>query len=178
MGGSNPAVQQLWEDLRFPATSINPAGAPGPMGFDTTNIAFTASATGTESVAIVAQIPHAWLEGSDIEPHVHWQPTTTGAGNVVWQLQYKWTNPHEADAGSFTTINILEPAGGTSLRHNIGSFGNISGTGKVISSLLTCIISRLGSDALDTYAATALLKEFDIHYKSDSVGSVGQYSKP
>lgn len=167
-----------WEDLRFPATAVNPAGAANPMGFDQTNIGFTSSASAIQSIAMIAQMPHSWKMGSAIIPHIHWQATTTNIGDVYWQMEYKWTNHGEVEAAGWE----LAPAAigstdGTIGRHLITSFGEIDGTGKTLSSILTIRISRVGNDALDTYTGLALLKEFDIHYQIDSFGSREEYIK-
>lgn len=166
-----------WEDLRFPATAINPLGAASPMTFDTTNIGFTAGPSGTSVIAIIGQIPHAWEVGTSIYPHVHWSPTTTHTGNVLWRLEYKWTNIGDTDAGSFTPVDVLDAGDGTAFKHQLASFGEVSGTGKTISSMLIMRVSRIGGDGTDTYTGDALLREFDIHYKMDAIGSTTETSK-
>lgn len=167
----------VWEDLRFPATAINPTGAPSPMTFDTTNIGFSAAASGTQVIAVVGQMPHAWKQGSSIVPHIHWSPTSTDTGSVLWRLEYKWTNINDTESGSFTTVDVLDPGDGTTLKHQLASFGSISGTGKTLSSALVMKISRIGGDASDTYADAALMREFDIHYEIDTIGSRSEYVK-
>jgi hypothetical protein len=167
----------VWEDLRFPATAINPAGAASAMVFDTTNIGFTAGAAGTQVIAIIGQMPHSWKEGSDIYPHIHWEPTTTNTGNVLWRLEYKWTNIGDTEPAGFTTLDILDAGDGTALKHQIASFAAISGAGKTISSIITMKVSRIGGDATDTYTGDALLKEFDIHFESDTLGSRSEFTK-
>ena len=167
----------MWEDLRFPATAINPAGAPSAMVFDTTNIGFTAGPSGTSVIAIIAQLPHAWKEGSDIYPHIHWMPMNTDNKNVYWRIEYKWVNRGDVEPTPWTTVNIQSAAAGAAMTHQLSSFGAISGVGKTISSTLTIKISRIGGDTLDTFTGDALLKEFDIHYEIDTIGSRTELSK-
>ena len=167
----------VWEDLRFPATAINPAGAPSAMVFDTANIGFIAGPSGTSVIAIIAQLPHAWKEGSNIYPHIHWMPTDTDDKNVYWRMEYKWVNVRDVEPALWTTVNIQSAAAGAAMTHQLSSFGAIAGTGKTISSILTIKISRIGGDALDTYTGDALLKEFDIHYEIDANGSKTELSK-
>ncbi len=162
----------VWEDLRFPATAVNPTGAPNPMSFDSDNVGFLASQNGTQCIAVVAQMPHSWKAGSDIEAHIHWGPTTTGAGNVVWLLEYRWVNIEANDASGWTEMSHLVVAvDGAAYKHQMDSFGTISGAGKNISSIITFRLSRLGGDAADTYGSPAILKEFDLHYEQDTIGS-------
>jgi hypothetical protein len=165
-----------WEDLRFPATAINPAGATAAMVFDTTNIGFTASASGTTSIAVIAQMPHSWKQGSTIEPHIHWEPTTTDTGNVVWNITYRWVNINE-DEPIATFSQVIDAGDGSAFRHQLADFPGIAGTGKTFSSLLSITISRGGSSPDDTYTGDALLKEFDIHYEVDSFGTDSEYGK-
>lgn len=167
----------VWEDLRFPATSINPVGTAGPMTFDQTNIGFLASKNSTTSIAIIGQIPHSYKEGSDIYPHIHWMPLDTNTGNVYWRIEYKWVNIGDVEPSGWTTLNVLDDASGTAYTHQLSNFDVISGSGKKISSIITIKISRIGNDATDTYDYNTLLKEFDIHYESDTIGSREEYFK-
>jgi len=166
----------VWEDLRFPATAIYPPGVSDP-DFDATHIGWLFDAGGTEVLFFIAQIPHQWKVDSNLKAHVHWMPTNTNTGKVLWRLEYKWTNIDEVDAGSWTTLNVLDSGAGTAYTHQIAAFASIDGTGKEISSILTIKLSRIGGDATDTYNTDALLKEFDIHYEIDTLGSREEYSK-
>ena len=166
-----------WEDLRAPATAINPPGQASDPDWDNTNGGWLFDAGSTELLYIIMQIPHGWAEETAIEPHVHWMPTSTNTGNVLWRMEYKWTNVGTTDAGSFTALDVLDAGDGTSLKHQIASFDEIDGKGKTISSIMTIKLSRIGGDGTDTYTGDALLKEFDIHYRQDSAGSYHQYYK-
>lgn len=167
----------VWEDLRFPATGINPAGQVSSMVFDTTNIGFTAGPGSTQSIAVIAQMPHSWKVGSTIAPHIHWEPTTTNVGNVVWQLEYKWTSINATEPGAWITDPITVASGGVAFKHLIAPFAHIDGEGQGLSSIISIKISRLGGNGADTYTGDALLKEFDIHYEIDSLGSNLEYIK-
>jgi hypothetical protein len=166
-----------WEDLRFPATAINPPGAATAPTYDTTNIGYSFSASLTNVLGIIAQLPHSWKTGTSIYPHIHWMPTNTNTGDVLWRMEYKWTNIMDTDSGSWTTLDKLSAGGGTAYKHQMASFDVIDGTGKTISSIITIKLSRIGGDGSDTYNANALLKEFDIHYRQDGVGSDEEKSK-
>jgi len=167
----------VWDDLRFSATGINPAGAVGPMTFDSTNIGFLASPSATQTIAIIAQMPHSWKIGSTIYPHIHWEPVTTHVGNVLWRMEYKWTNIGGTEPGSWTPLDKLSATDGIAYKHQLSAFGPVVGTGKTLSSIITIKISRIGGDGTDTFTGDALLKEFDIHYEMDSLGSRQEYIK-
>lgn len=160
----------FYDDLRAPATAVNPPGAASDPDWDSTNIGYLFDAGSTEVLQIIMQMPHTWAEGEDIEPHVHWMPTNTNTGDVLWQMEYKWTNIGDVEAGTFTSVDVVDAGRGTAYTHQLASFGEISGAGKTASSILSIRLSRVGGDVKDTYNADALLKEFDIHYPINSFG--------
>lgn len=65
----------VWEDLKFPASSINPPGGIGGAAVDTADTPFVGTllfdSIATEICVGQAQMPHAWKEGSFLSPHVH-----------------------------------------------------------------------------------------------------------
>ena len=156
------------DDLRFPATPglRNPATAA--PDYDFTNMGFLFDASTIESIYIIAQMPHDWVAGTYIYPHVHWCPTNTNTGDVYWVMNYKWTNIDAVDAGSVSVRQVIPTAAGTAYTHQYSEFGlGIDGTGKTSSSILSIQIYRKANDPADTYNTDALLKEFDIHYLKD-----------
>jgi hypothetical protein len=166
-----------WDDLRAPATAINPPGQVSDPDWDNTNGGWLFDAAGIETLWIIMQMPHAYKEGSNIRPHLHWHPTNTNTGNVLWRMEYKWTNVNDVDASTFTTLNSLDAADGTALKHQVAIFGEINGAGKTLSSMIIIKLSRIADDATDTYNADALLREFDIHFQIDSTGSRQEFIK-
>ena len=82
---------------------------------------------------------------------------------------------------SWTTLESSTVVGGTpdndtADQHLITSLGEISGSGKGISDMLIMKLSRLGSDAADTYGADCRLLEYDIHVYMNH-GSELEFSK-
>ena len=151
------------EDLKTPAIPglMNPVTAK--PDYDYTNLGFLFDASTAEYVYIIQQMPHNWVAGTIIYPHVHWSPTTTHTGSVYWVMTYKWTNENDADAGG-TSIGGLQAGSGTAYTHQRVAIGTgIDGTGKTSSSILSIILQRSAAHASDTYTGDALLKVFDIH---------------
>lgn len=182
MWAGHNADTTYWDDLKSPATAINPPGQASDSDWDTTIAGWLFAASGTEILAIIEQFPHAWKEGSTFRPHVHWQKTTSASGDVMWELKYRWAPIGEVMDGSWTTLTESDPVAGTTDNdtedeHLITSFGDVTASGKGISDMLIMHLSRLGSDAADTYGADARLLEFDIHYQRDDPGSIQEYSK-
>ena len=173
---------ERWEDLRSPASAINPPGVASDPDWDTTNGGWLFAAAGTELLFFQQQLPHAWKEGSVLKPHVHWQKTTSAAGNVLWQLDYKWAPIGAVMDAAFTTLSASAvvagtPDGDTANEHLITALGDIVATGKTVSDMLVMKLSRIGGDAADTYGADARLLEADIHVVLDSAGSIEQFTK-
>jgi hypothetical protein len=165
-----------WEDLRFPVSSVNPAGTASPPAVDETLTDFPGTllfAGNAENIiAGVAQMPHAWRPQSDIKPHIHWSKPVGSSSAVTWQLYYRhlgfpgdavgdWVGPIAGTivAGDQTVSNA----------HIISSFGAVDMTGKRESSVLCWQVRRQGGTDADN--GTARLYEFDIHYMVDKSGT-------
>jgi hypothetical protein len=135
------------------------------------------SATSVNTIQLAYQMPHAWMVGqSDVNFHVHWFPSSTNTGNVVWELKYRWTNINDV-VGAYTTVTTTEAAPGVIKQQKIGASFTLDGTGKGISSILQMQLQRLGTDAADTFTGLAQVMSLDCHYKRDSYGSIQEYIK-
>lgn len=170
----------FWDDLMFPASAINPPGAAADPVLNTTNGLLEFSASATNTIAIHVQMPHAWKEGSEIVPHVHWRKKTAGAGDVVWEIKYEFQNIGSTFTDSPTTDTVSTASvggGGDALVHSLSSWDHINMDDKTISCMGLITVSRLGGDGADTYGGVAQLLQFDIHYQRDSFGSIAEYSK-
>ena len=168
--GATPLLMEdtVWEDLRFPATNINPPGQVADPDFDTTNVGWLFDAGGTEILYIVAQLPHSYKEGTNLRCHVHWNPTNTNGGNVLWRISYRWRNNEDAAVG-FTDVDVTAVANGTAGKLQFNLFADLVKADAEISSILDIKFQRIGGS--DTYNADALFKEFDIHFEKNTVGS-------
>jgi len=171
IAGGDDAV---WDDLRFPASRIR-QGATAKPDFDVTNLGLLfPQDDATEIAYIIGQMPHEYLLESDLEPHIHFfqEEATT----PTFKLDYRWYKNGADPTGSFTTITAATFAftytSGTIMQ--IASFPSIDATG--IDSVSSIIDIKLYRDD-DDISGDVLLKEFDIHYKIDSLGSRQQFTK-
>lgn len=170
-----------WEDLRVPvnAVKVGPTKVPTLTAYKGSHVyafADQALAANEEQITFAVQLPHSYLEGSAIYPHVHWVGQDNTAGNVRWELSYSWANIGSAFPGA-QSIYITDANLDTDV-HNIASFLPITGTGKTISSMLLCALSRNSSNALDTFnGKSAYLLEVDFHFQVDSHGSREELTK-
>jgi hypothetical protein len=164
----------VWDDLRFPATRIR-QGATLKPDFDTTNIGLLFPQNdATEIAYIIAQMPHSWKLGSTIYPHIHW--VQDGATVPTFKMDYRWYNNGADPTGSFTTVTfdteLYSYTSGSILQITYID-GGISGSGKTLSSLLDIKLYREDND----YVGDALMKEMDIHFEMDTVGSREETAK-
>lgn len=184
----------MWDDLRVPALSVRvPAtGNPGFAQFKDNGAAsqgvflYWFDPASEQEVYFVAQMPHSWKEGSDIEAHVHWVPADTapGAGtDVCWGLEYTWANIN-GTFGNTTIIYGDEQTNGatetiTVDKHYMTEIGTITGSGHTLSSMLVCRLFRdaTGNGGTDDYDDDAGMLEVDFHYEVDSFGSKEEYVK-
>jgi hypothetical protein len=172
----------VWDDLRFPATGINPPGAAADPGRSTTTGLLEFSGSADNIICGVAQMPHSWKEGSALGPHLHLRFPTSATANTRWKLEYDVASP----AGNFTNNSGTWSDGGTITvanpenvkKHVLADFTDIVMTGKTFSTIVLWRITRLAStDAADNDTSAVELLEFDIHFEIDSMGSVEEYSK-
>lgn len=169
------ANENNWDDLRFPASSVRlGGGAPATFQAYKSGGVLAFASNVDQYIYVVAQMPHTWQEGTDIEAHIHWTIPTSGAGtgaeNVKWDLTYSWSNIDAAIPNASSDTLTKDVQNVTADTHEYDSFGTITGTGKTRSSCLIISLKRDTTVAND-YAQAAYLIEFDIHYKKNRFGT-------
>ena len=168
----------VWDDLRAPATGINPPGQVSDPDWDTTKLGWLFAAGTPELIHIIVQLPHEWAIGTELRPHVHWEKSTSAAGDVLWQIAYQWTGHGEARTAEATLSSATAViASDVADIQQITPLGVIDGAGRSISDMLLIKLTRETGDVADTYGADARLLEFDLHYQSDSGGSSAEFVK-
>jgi hypothetical protein len=183
--GTNKTVElqhAVWDDLRVPITSIRLGGVRPP-----TETAYRGglvaafSSVSDNTIYFDAQLPHTYKQGTDIKVHIHWTLPTAGAGagaeNVKWDLTYSWQN---IDGGTWpvesTATVTIDVQNFNADTHEVDGIATLSGTGKNISSMLICSLTRDVSVAND-YGDDAYLVEVDFHYEIDTQGSRQEFIK-
>lgn len=138
-----------------------------------------------EPLCFACQFPHRREAGSDFHVHLHWAQAEANVPN--WLLQYRMYDNGEAVPGVWTLAaynnNIFAyPGAGTILQ--IAEFPIIDGSGLTgVSAFLDAKIYRDSTNAsglfagADPYTARVLLKEMDIHFVADMLGSRTEYVK-
>lgn len=167
--------QVMWDDLKFPFSKTK-RGVTDKPDFDYTNVGLLFPQNdNTEKTYAIAQLPHAWKEGTIIHPHIHY--IQDEAEIPVFKLDYRIYNNGDT-VPDFTTLSTANGNGpvfsytsGTILQ--IMGFPAIDMSGIRISAIMDIIVYR--DDNVVT--GDVLGKEFDIHYQIDSNGSRHEYIK-
>ena len=163
----------VWDDLQVNISSVRvpAANAPTWTAYKGSYIlAFSKAAD--EIIYFTAQLPHSYLEGSDIEFHLHCVFADADAGDVRWNFTHSWANIGDDFPGETTvTTDIASPADADN--HQLDEIAaTITGTGKTISSVILCSLEREGSDGVnDDYDDDVYLVALDFHFEKDAVGS-------
>ena len=175
-----------WNDL-----SVNVTAASTPSGLSAPTLAqfmddaagtssgvflLSFSATQQEDIVFTVQLPHTYVEGTNIAPHIHWSPDGTDTGNCVWELEYTWQNVN-GTYGDTVVDTITVAADGVAGKHQVDEFTDISGTGKNVSAILVGRLSRVGDNGSDTLTDEAFLLAFDFHIQVNSIGSDLEFTK-
>lgn len=182
MGGLNPYVGDLWDDCRLIVSARTVGANPATLEVFRDGLRAWRFDNGAslKEIFLSAQLPHGYLEGSDIKLHVHLAHIEgSDNGNVVWKCEYSWASNLEAlPASSTATSSPVAVLAADQYKPMITPLATITGTGKKISSLLLLRLYRDPTDANDTSTANVYLLEADIHYQSDGVGTVNETAKP
>ena len=167
-----------WEDLRFPvgAIKLGAANPPDEQAYKG-GVVLSFPSNANRIAYVTAQMPHGWVEGTDIVVHIHWTIPTSGAGggaeNVKFDLTHSWANLGDAFPAETPLTFTRDVQNSVVDTHLLDEWTAVSGTGKTFSSMLIFSIERDIAVAND-YADKAYLVEFDIHYKRDRLGSYAE----
>ena len=169
-------TDRVWEDLRFPAQGINPAGAAAAPGVSTTLADYPGTLEFSGSVdniiCGVAQMPHAWLRGSDIVPHIHWAKASASANTVDWRLYIRILGSPTDAPGAWSSALVPSATIGTHGTANemlLTKWDPIDMSAYKESVMLCWRLDRLGNT--DSFAGVARLYELDFHYQTDKRGT-------
>lgn len=159
--------KSFYDDLVMPLTS-GKQGALDKPDFDPTRVAYLfPDNDSTESIYLIVQLPHSYLEGDSLWPHLHWRQTSSAP--VTWSMHYVWFNLGEPaltiESGvKLRTLDGIYPYTSGEI-HQMSSFPAISGSGKKISSILLIQLFRsvMTGDPSGDVAAYQL----DLHYRKN-----------
>ena len=179
----------LWESLKvsFIATAVGGSNPPIFSKFTDTGVTgigasqgvflYFFSQTQEQELYFTSQLPHSYLEGSDIIANVHFVSNSPIPGTVRWGIEYSWSNVGEDFGNTAIVTSDSVIASSTGNRHYMQSIiSNINGAGKKISSILVCRIFR-DVIVVDNYASTVGLMEVAFNFQQSGNGSGSPYAK-
>lgn len=114
------------------------------------------------------ELPHDYKEGTDLELHLHWSPSTTDTGDCVFNFAYTIAGVN-GTFGAEAVKTFTQAGSGTVNKHQYVS-GNtvISGTGLTIGTIIVFALSRPTGDS---FTGDAFLHSVGVHYQIDTIGS-------
>lgn len=163
-----------WTDLRAPATTIRQGVSTKPdFNVDSLTLDFPYNDSG-EVAYIVMQLPHDWVTGSEIRPHIHYLQNESDI--PVFVIMYRWFENGQA-TGAYTRLEsngvVFSYTSGSIMQ--IMQFPSIDGSGIV--GVSSCLQIKLYREEEATITSDVQVVEFDIHYRVDSNGSDSEYIK-
>jgi hypothetical protein len=117
-------------------------------------------------------VPEDWQDETDIKVHIHWAPTNTGGGNVVWQITYSATasNVGELITAAGITLSTTDASGGTTDALLESPDMTISGANIEHEDMLGIRLFRDSTDPDDSYTADASAVWIEFEYQSNKLG--------
>jgi hypothetical protein len=117
------------------------------------------------------EVPHDYKEGTAIDVHIHWSPTTTNTGNCQWGFEYTIANINGTFGATTTPTPVVQAGSGVIAKHQMLDIAQISGTGRKISDVICFRIFRDGNALPDSFTGNAFLHRIALHYECDTLGS-------
>jgi hypothetical protein len=160
-----------YDDWRWSGSAVNPPGAASPAVLTevSTNEWHWQFVNNNVLVCTDQQIPHDYEEGTNLQPHIHFAPTTTATYTGTWTIVITdWLSVSTGSAKQAqTTLTAAFNSSMTAHQCQSIDFSSVlTGTNRKISSCATVFLSLAMS------AGTALyLLGLDAHYKKNSLGS-------
>lgn len=169
----------VWNDLITPFDSarVPAANAPTWASFQGNLNAYTFAIN--DYLEITVEVLHDYLEGSDLEIHVHWVTNGSDINDraVNWEVEYTLANSDLSDgigdAFPATTTDSAEwtiPAATPDLTHMYTLVEVVDGTGVNIGAIIKARVRRIAAVGTDPTSDPFGLN-LGIHYEIDTVGS-------
>lgn len=182
-----------WDDLRFPFVGRNLDTTSGRLDYNFYNgcMGFQSNAEFRvqDTVSMPCQMPHEWLEGSGVRPHIHWIQQGSDVPN--WLFGYKkYKNGQTCTVDTDFTSNHTLVVGNEIFTYSSGNIVQITEFGEIDMSdmnasdtLQFCLWRDDDNDSglfagNDPSSITELALELDVHYRKrtgDSKIYLGSY---
>lgn len=182
VGGTSRAVDwsaqtNAYDDIVINLTSLDPPGATSPGTLVWTNgpsadmmaIVFAAN----QQFHVNPQMPHTWVPGTTVFPHLHVEPQTANSITNVWEVYYQTADIGGTFGVTTAVTNQVILAAAQQYKHLIVSVptNGISMAGKTGPSTMMKLHYVLRTTSEPTH-----LISFDVHYRTG--GSPTPYNAP
>jgi len=120
----------VYDDIRVPLSKAKAVGVSADADFDPfigTTRAYTFDADTDEELFFTVQMPHNYKYQTNIESHIHWTPTTTNTGTVMWCVDC-YLSEWGGTFGALTTLCNQQAGDGTAYKHQLDQLGYITGS--------------------------------------------------
>ena len=177
-------VATVFEDLRIDATATrtgvvaptDEVGFRGSANFYSRNFVHNQA----DEIQFSVQMPHAWKEGGELFPHVHFSPwiANAGAGAAQFIFEYFQANNEAEFPGSPATYTVTKTWTGSKIWYHLiaSNATSIDTTGWTISTIVKTRMYRDNTVSNNLAGKVALLY-VDWHYEIDALGSMAEYVK-
>jgi hypothetical protein len=141
-----------------------------------------------EPASVMVELPHDWIEGTPIKPHIHWLQEQSDIPNFI--LAYKIAKNGELYTKEANFNNHTKTVCGTPMYTWVSNglqqtcpFPDISTVGMSISDKILVTVFRDSTNAsglfagVDPVATDVIAWDFGVHYLSDGTGSKETYVK-
>lgn len=174
-----------WNDLVQDVT-INPLGsAPGLDTIRNGIIGYSFPAGTVAECYANFHMPHDYIAGTMVYPHVHWTANTASTGTVRWGVEYTLARRSDYAGGGGNTGTIAFGATQTIyIEHSVTSGeqyvhqvneaadgAGIDGTQLQEDALILCRFFRDATHVNDTFPDPVFLLTVDIHYECNSLAT-------
>lgn len=172
-------ISPVWDDVSIAMAQVRQPASSAPTWTPYKGSQVPAfSPTQINALYFSAQLPHSYLEGTDIEFHIHIAYPDNGAGNSVWYFTYSWANDGDPFPDPTMSPQVIIASPTVANNHQLAEIiAVMDGTNKEISSVLICMIQRTGTHVSDTYASDIYLVSGDFHFMKDTLGSRMEFTK-
>lgn len=169
----------VWLDYNFGTGALGTGvSAPDLVEIDSSGIflrSFDGGVT-SEQTFFSLEMNHNWAEGTYVEPHVHWMPTTTGTGVVVWYMTIGLTSPLSPTFTSQTISVTASITENSQWKSFYTEFPSVTMPLYTIGTQWDARFYRVPT-GVDTYSDDAAVSTVGLHVQVDSLGSREESSK-
>lgn len=149
-------------------------GAPSPLEavIDRFSVLQFSGSGDEETVYTSFNVPSDWENGSNIEVYFYWSPTTSGAGDVLWQFTWKAIGLESNEILSSPSVSASVLDSTQLLKDELLKTNSITISGSILSvdDYVGLSLYRNPNHVSDTYTDLASLVLIKIEYIANKAG--------